>query len=510
MSFGEISPSEFFYRNRDLAGFTNPARALYFSLKELVENSLDSAEASAILPEILISVEVDEEGPQEEPRFYSLTVQDNGSGIPARSLADAFGRVFYGSKFRLRQSRGVFGMGATMALLYAQATTGRPSFVASSTTGRRYHAVLMKVDIERNRPIVLRRYVGAARGWRGTLVRVTVLGDYQKAEQKIVSYLEQTAMAAPYASITFRDPMGRQLVFERVVDVMPRPPRETLPHPSGVDVETLRKMIRRWKGGDLLKFMTRNFQRVGPRTAEAFLRYAGFDPSTDPRSLGDPDLTRLASALRSYQGFLPPDASYLSTLGPELLEAGVRRLLAPEFCKVVTRKPQAYEGHPFVVEAAVAYGGPKLKPGITVFRFANRIPLLYDESSDVTWKVIGSMDLGSYKVRQEDPVGVIVHVVSTKIPYKTIGKEYIADRPEVEREIRLALRTAFRELRNYLSRKERMTGIARKANYYSRYMQLIAKFAAELAERDRLPRYEPLIPRGYSEGAEGVEEAREG
>ncbi|MDP7982459.1 MAG: DNA topoisomerase VI subunit B [Conexivisphaerales archaeon] len=507
MGFNEISPSEFFYRNRDLAGFTNPVRALYFSLKELIENSLDSCESGEILPELFISIEVDDDGPREDPRFYRLTVQDNGMGVPAGSLPDAFGRIFYGNKFRLKQSRGVFGMGATMTLLYAQATTGKPSFVASSTTGRRYHGLLMKVDIERNRPIIIRKYEGKAYGWRGTLVRATILGDYQKAESKVMSYLEQTAMAAPYASITFRDPQGHQMRLERVVDRMPKPPRETLPHPSGVDIETLRKMIRQWRSGDMLKFMTKNFQRVGPKTAEVFLRYAGLDSSLNPRSLGDPELTRLAAALRSYGNFLPPDANYLSTLGHELLEAGVRRLLNPEFCRTVARRPQAYEGHPFIIEAAVAYGGPKLKPGITVFRFANRIPLLYDESSDVTWKVLNSMDLRSYRVRQEDPVGVIVHVISTRIPYKTIGKEYIADRPEVEREIRLALRDAFRELRNYLSRKERMVGVARRANVYSKYMSLIAKFSMELAERDRMPKYDILIPKGMEQD---IEEAQQG
>jgi len=229
MSFNEISPSEFFYRNRDLAGFTNPVRALYSSLKELVENSLDSCESAELLPEIFVNIQVDEDGPSEDPKFYRLTVQDNGYGVPSGSLADAFGRVFYGSKFRLKQSRGVFGMGATMTLLYAQATTGRPSFVASSTTGRRYHGLSMKIDIERNRPIILRRFEGRAYGWRGTLVSATVLGDYQKAEGKVTSYLEQTAMAAPYASITFRDPYGHQMKLERVIDRMPKPPRETCP-----------------------------------------------------------------------------------------------------------------------------------------------------------------------------------------------------------------------------------------------------------------------------------------
>ncbi len=39
--FQEISPADFFYRNRDIAGFTNPSRAIYSTIRELVENSLD-------------------------------------------------------------------------------------------------------------------------------------------------------------------------------------------------------------------------------------------------------------------------------------------------------------------------------------------------------------------------------------------------------------------------------------------------------------------------------------
>ena len=50
VTFAEISPSEFFYRNRDLAGFSNPSRALYSATRELVENSLDACEIGGVLP----------------------------------------------------------------------------------------------------------------------------------------------------------------------------------------------------------------------------------------------------------------------------------------------------------------------------------------------------------------------------------------------------------------------------------------------------------------------------
>lgn len=36
------------------------------------------------------------------------------------------------------------------------------------------------------------------------------------------------------------------------------------------------------------------------------------------------------------------------------------------------------EGHSFIVEAAVSLGGRELKPGLNVYRFANRIPLLFE------------------------------------------------------------------------------------------------------------------------------------
>ena len=39
------------------------------------------------------------------------------------------------------------------------------------------------------------------------------------------------------------------------------------------------------------------------------------------------------------------------------------------------------EGHSFIVGAAVSIGGRDIKPGINVYRFANRIPLLFEVSS---------------------------------------------------------------------------------------------------------------------------------
>ena len=118
-TFSGISPSEFFYRNRDLAGFSNPAKALYTATRELVENSLDACESSQILPNIYVRMTpIVEHLHESEPRTYLLKVSDNGPGIDPSQTPKALGRVLYGSKYKLRQARGMFGMGVTMAVLY--------------------------------------------------------------------------------------------------------------------------------------------------------------------------------------------------------------------------------------------------------------------------------------------------------------------------------------------------------------------------------------------------------
>ena len=78
--FSQISPSEFFYRNRDLAGFSNPTRSLYTSVREFVENALDACDQKKILPDIFLSIKaVNQE--EADPKHYILTVKDNRPGI---------------------------------------------------------------------------------------------------------------------------------------------------------------------------------------------------------------------------------------------------------------------------------------------------------------------------------------------------------------------------------------------------------------------------------------------
>lgn len=496
--FKEISPSEFFYRNRDLAGFSNPSRALYSATRELVENALDACEAAYILPDIFVRItSADLDGALTDPKPYVLKVQDNGPGVEPKYVPDAFARVFYGSKFQLKQSRGMFGMGATMAILYGQVTTNKPVLVTTSVDGEKAYVFWLMVNIHDNTPLVLNKSVKPALGKTGVSVQLTLEGDYTRAGLKIQEYFKQTALVTPYANILFIDPYGRLFFYERVREKMPRPAKETLPHPLGIDLEALRRLIKESKGSTLKKFLSKNFHRVGNRIAEDFLRYAGLDPNTKPQDLSNDEIIRLGSALHSYDKFLPPDSRCLSPLGEELLAAGIQKELRPEFVAVVQRPPSAYSGFPFIVEVGLAYGGKNIDSGLKLLRFANRIPLLYDEANDVSWKVVNEeIDWKRYKIPQDAPLTIITHVCSTKVPYKTVGKEYLADRPELERELKNGLKEVLRRLGAYLSRKSTLAFVKKKMNIYERYLPLIAKFSADLIGAPRPPNYKRLLKKG--------------
>ncbi|MDP6457945.1 MAG: DNA topoisomerase VI subunit B, partial [Candidatus Bathyarchaeota archaeon] len=239
--YQSISPSDFFYRNREIAGFSNPSRAIYASVRELLENALDACERQRVPPDIflrLTEVSTSEGG----TNIYIMRIEDNGTGLPPKQIPSAFCRVFYGSKYTLQQARGTFGLGGTITILYGQITTHQPVVITSSTGGD-IHEFTMMIDIERNEPMILKHKVMEnKKGWRGTVVHLQMEGDYSRIKRRLLDYLKQTAMVSPYADITFVDPMGRLFRFERGTETMPPLPQPVKPHPHGIDVENFRRL----------------------------------------------------------------------------------------------------------------------------------------------------------------------------------------------------------------------------------------------------------------------------
>ena len=488
--YSEISVAEFFSKNRELAGFSNPTRALYQTVRELVENSLDATDGHGILPEIKVYIR--ELAPETEERhaIYEVTVEDNGIGVPKTVMAQAFGKVLFSSKYVIRQTRGMYGLGVKAVTLYAQTTTGRPLLVVSSQDGSEYvYYERIKIDVKRNEPVVTEEgQVLKRSSWHGTVVSAVVEGDWGRAKSKIIEYMERTSVIAPYAELWLVTPEGEVYFFPRATKKMPRPPREAKPHPHGVDLEQLRAMLQATQAETLLDFLKTEFQGVGDKTAAEFLASAGLRPDLNPKTLLRKDhakaLEEFAAKLRSYKGFKGPRSDYLSPLGEELIEIGLTRLLRPEWVKAVTRPARSYQGHPFIVEIGIAYGGaipPSPEP--LLLRFANKIPLLYEEKEDVSYKVVSSIDWSRYGVQEPYQLAVLVHIASTKVPYKGVGKESISDVPEIESEIRNGIYEVARSLRIYISRKYREELVKEKLVTLAKYIPEVARSLAVLASR---------------------------
>ena len=505
-AFQEISAADFFYRNRDIAGFTSPSRALYSTIRELVENSLDACETGGIPPDIYIRVS-HESGPLDGPGAYIVRVEDNGIGIPGEIIPSAFGQVLYGSKYKLRQTRGTFGLGGKMALLYGQITTHSEATIASNNNPRkRIIEYQIRIDIQNNKPVILKKKQKSNPShWRGTIVEFRTEADYSRAMAKILEYLKQTAIIVPYANITFVDPRGRLYRFNRGTTKVPKAPTETSPHPHGVDVETVQRLLRITEAKSLQEFLRTHFQRIGETTARKFLQYAGLGQKKTPRNMGPEDVVKLVNAMKSYEDFLSPDPSCLSPLGEDLLATGIKKELeitqeqiddGGAFVMTLQRRPDTYAGFPFIVEIGLASSKAIPAEGrILLFRFANKIPLLFDEASDVSWKVVNEMiDWRNYKaIPGETPLAVFVHVCSTKIPYKTVGKEFIADRPEVEREILNAVREVGRSLKLYLGRREHLESEKKRLDVFEKYLPKVAVFSARLAKEKKEPDVKQLL-----------------
>ncbi|GAB6945861.1 DNA topoisomerase VI subunit B [Vulcanisaeta sp. JCM 14467] len=484
VKFEALSPAEFFHKYKEIAGFSNPTRAVYQTIRELVENSLDATETFKILPSIKIYVDYADQS----RGWVSIYVEDNGIGIPGNEIPNVFGRVFYSSKYRIKQHRGIFGLGAKMVVLYAQSTTNTPILVRSAPLKSDviYEYQLM-IDITKNEPVIVsQRTLENRYGWHGTAIKVVLEGDWSKAKRRVEEYLRRTAMVTPYAEFVLRGPDEDDAIkIPRVTTKMPDPPEEGLPHPKSVDVELIKQLIQRDPNMPLLEFLVENFDGVGDAIAKNFLDFVGLSQDMPVGKLVNDELVNFVTKMREFNGWRRPRADWLSPIGEDILAEGVKFVLRPEVVFTVTRKPSSYMGNPFIVEAALAWGGaiePSDKP--VIYRFANKVPLIYDEGNDVVRKVVDEIDWTQYKVKFPAPMAIVVHVCSTKIPYASAGKEAIAEVPEIESEVRNAIREVARKLRLYITRKEKEQELLMKYAIFSMYAEEVANALSYVSKAD--------------------------
>ncbi len=473
-SMKAISVAEFFEKNRHLLGYENSTKALITITKEAVDNSLDACDEAGILPELQIILK------QTGVDRFRMIFEDNGPGVVESKIPMAFGKMLFGSKFhRLKQSRGTQGIGISGAILYSQLTTGKSTKITSSTGGK-IHEIDMMIDTVKNEPNVLSKLSSANKtNWHGIRIELEVEGNYIERYQSVPEYLKQTAIANPYAHIIYKGPNGI-LKFERTTNTIPRQPKEIKPHPYGIEVGILRRMLSGTRTKNLKSFLMRDFSRVGGTSANQILRLSKLESKRKPTSLDTAETERLHKSMQMVKLIAPP-TDCLSPLTDELIENGLKKEVNADYFVSVSRSPTVYRGNPFQVEVGLAYGG-ELSPKSTskLYRFANKVPLLYNKSSCAITKAVQEVDWRRYGLQQSTgsiPVGplvIIVHFASVWVPYTSEGKEAIANYPVIEKEIKLALQDAGRQMSGFIRKQRRAKEKQMRRNLFKRYIPEVA------------------------------------
>lgn len=493
----EISVSEFFTKNRHLLGFDNPAKALLTTVKEAVDNSLDACEEAGILPEIW--VRIDNTG---ENRFR-VTIRDNGPGIVKAQIPKIFGKLLYGSKFhRLKQSRGQQGIGISAAGMYGHLTTGKPLSVVSRTgKGKQAHAFDIEINTRTNNPEVLRDETVEFDLDHGTEVRIELEATYKRGKHSVDDYLQYTAVANPHAQVHYRAPDGQEVSYTRSANELPSEAKEIKPHPHGVELGALIKIVRDSPARNIKGVLTSDFSRVSDKVADDILKRANLGKSKKPREVSPGEIEKLFKVIGDTQLLAPP-TNCLSPIGEELLRKSLAARFKADVIITRTRRPAVYRGNPFLVEAGLAYGGELPHDDLAdVLRLANRVPLQYQASACAITKTVLSVEWKSYGLQQSrgalptGPLVIAVHIASAWVPFTSESKEAIASYPEIQKEIRLALQDCGRELARHIRTRRREAEELKKRSYIEKYIPHIGialRQILELNEKDELEIVEVL------------------
>lgn len=477
-----VSVAEFFERNRHLLGFDNKKKALLTVVKEAVDNAIDACEEARVLPEV--NVQILDMG---NDRFRVI-VEDNGPGIVRKQIPNIFAKLLYGSKFHtLKQARGQQGIGISAAVLYSQLTTGRPAKIISKI-GENHEASLveLKIDTKNNKPEILKDETTPWKKNQGTKIELDLEASYQKGDQSVDTYIKETAIVNPHTTIIYTNPKAEQFVFPRATDKLPEEPKEIKPHPYGVELGILMKMLKDTEARTMQAFLTKEFSRVGAGAAKEICEKAAIPPNTKPHELNHAQCEKLMEGIKNTKIIAPP-TDCIVPIGYELLEKGLKKEVNAEFYAAATRTPSVYRGNPFVIECAIAYGGEQPKDeSIKLMRFANRVPLLYQQSACAIFKSVTQTSWRSYGLSQSNgslpqgPVTLVVHLASVWPPFTSEAKEALAHYPEIIKEIKLALQECGRKLGMYVNKKRRIHAESQKRSYIEKYIPHVAEALKEL------------------------------
>jgi DNA topoisomerase-6 subunit B len=195
----------------------------------------------------------------------------------------------------------------------------------------------------------------------------------------------------------------------------------------------------------------------------------------------------------------PPPTDCLAPIGVRQLLAGMLKGVRAEFYAASSRSAEVYRGRPFQIEAAIAFGGdlPAEEPA-RVIRFANRVPLLFQQSACSSFKAVLETGWKNYNLQQPRgslPVGplvIMLHMASVWVPFTSESKEAIADYDEIRKEMKLALMECGRKLGTYLNKRAKMRREGERRDVFARYIGEISKAIGAITGEDAKRLYDAL------------------
>jgi DNA topoisomerase VI subunit B len=529
--YDKKAESEFFVDNSALAGFTGE-RILYMAVRELIENSLDSCEANHILPHISLSLKIVDSSND----LWLISCEDNGIGIPPDKVPVAVCSFLTSGKYVEKQQRGLFGVGLKMIAAFSTKDTDHPLRVWSKPQEDKTEYYFdLRTDINTNKPIIMTKKVlrppdgqiSHSSGFRIDAVLRAKLSPITKS--RIYEYISQTSVVNPYSVLTFETDDGR-VVFDRRTNAIPEPAKEVLPHPSDMDLKTLKKAIMNYMNQKttIHGLLCTAFQKISGEKAKEIIKNAEVDLKS-ANQYTEHELIKIVNVCK-HTKFQNPNTDHLSPIGEQILTAGMTseytiainkdahssnaqeqphlavKVLRPTLTAYSSRTC-VINNRPTIVECGIAYGGDI--SSFKLYRFANKIPLLYDEGSDVAREAVSEVEINKMGISKKEvkeqfasaesksdravemlPIHIFFHICSTKIPYKTAGKESIAAEGDLKKYMKSCLADLYRKVSAQIRKELRIKEAESRLRLYRHYIPFIIEAISESIDIDAKRLYE--------------------
>lgn len=517
IKYNKKAESEFFVDNSALAGFTGE-RILYMAIRELIENSLDACENNTILPEIRISLKLYDA----DNDLWLVSCEDNGIGIPSDKVPIAVCSFLTSGKYVEKQQRGLFGVGLKMIAAFSTKDTDHPLIVKSKSINEEAAYLFeLRTDIITNKPIVLTKKIIKSESKmksKSSFFKIKAILRARLSpitKNKIYEYISQTSIVNPYLILVFETDEGT-LTFNRRTDILPPIAKEVLPHPADMDLKTLKKAIMNFSNQKitLQGVMTSSFQKLSFDKAKEIITKANL-PNKMADKYDEHELIKIVNICKQTK-FQSPNTDHLSPIGEKILLTGMTseysiitnkeidnngnsqklslKILKPALVAYSSRAC-VINNRPTIVECGIAYGGDI--NSFKLFRFANKIPLLYDEGSDVAKEVVSEVEINKMGISKKEvkeqfsnnnkfdrviellPLHIFFHICSTKIPYKTAGKESIASEGDLKKYMKLCLSDLYKKVSAQIRKEMRIREAENKLRLYKYYIPFIVTSISE-------------------------------